>query len=727
VALVCAGLTLGAGAPAALGAVHDVTMGTSFATIQAAVNAANPGDTLVADAGTYAEQVTVGKSLVLDGPRAGVDARTRTGPEAVVDGTSIGGNTPFRVTANVIIQNGISGLILGSSSSTIRQNLIRNNNASGALTGNGIYTDQFAAGSALTGDTIDSNSFVNDQNAAVLLGSSDATKADWGFTISNNSFTGDGNGILALNLVDSTITGNSLANSLGSQVVLAEGTSNVTVSHNFIQNGSTNGVRVFNEGTGAPAATGVTLACNSITGNSTSGLSVDHNAYAGTLDAGYNWWGSSTGPTEGGNPGGTGQKVIDPDANVSFSHFLLDGTDSDPSTPGFQCEPAVSIADATGREATSVQFTVSLNTPSSSAVTVNYSTVDGTAHAGTDYQATSDSLTFAPGELTKTITVPTTQDNGSGEADETFDVNLSSPSGATLSRGTAVGTIQDVAAPSASIATPAAGATYALNQVVNSSFGCNEGTNGQGLASCVDQANHLSGTAIDTSKIGSHTLTVTGTSQSGRTGTASVSYTVAAAPTASVSSPANGRRYTLGRRVPASFSCSEGAFGPGLESCTGSAANGAPIDTTTPGTHKFAIRAISLDGQRPTRTVTYTVRLPTGITAVHPKRHQEGIFIVTVKLPGPGRVDVLSTAPKRDLATGAALLQPSKGQLVFARAHAIATGPRTLRITATPNAKGERLVAHHRHRVTLQMRITFTPKGGRRAYVIGHYTLHLPG
>jgi hypothetical protein len=88
---------------------------------------------------------------------------------------------------------------------------------------------------------------------------------------------------------------------------------------------------------------------------------------------------------------------------------------------------------------------------------------------------------------------------------------------------------------------------------------------------------------------------------------------------------------------------------------------------------------------------------------------------------------VLITAPKNDLATATALLEPAKGQFVFARAHAVATGQRKLRITVTPDAKGRRLVAHHRHRVTLRLRITYTPKGGRRAYIVGHYVEHLPG
>ena len=64
-----------------------------LATIQAAVTAANAGDQILADAGTYDETVTVDKSLVIQGAQNGVDARTRAtlpADESIVTGAGGG-------------------------------------------------------------------------------------------------------------------------------------------------------------------------------------------------------------------------------------------------------------------------------------------------------------------------------------------------------------------------------------------------------------------------------------------------------------------------------------------------------------------------------------------------------------------------------------------------------------------------------------------------------------
>ena len=78
-------------------------------------------------------------------------------------------------------------------------------------------------------------------------------------------------------------------------------------------------------------------------------------------------------------------------------------------------------------------FTVSLSGASSQTVTVNYAVAAGTATAGSDYVSSSGALSFAPGMLTRTITIPVTGDQ-LDELNETFFVNLSAPTHATIAR-----------------------------------------------------------------------------------------------------------------------------------------------------------------------------------------------------------------------------------------------------------------------------------------------------
>ncbi len=80
----------------------------------------------------------------------------------------------------------------------------------------------------------------------------------------------------------------------------------------------------------------------------------------------------------------------------------------------------------------------------SSAVSINFATSDGTATAGSDYTATSGTLNFAAGEVSKVISIPILNDNLFENANETFTLTLSSPTGAVLTApSTATITISD--------------------------------------------------------------------------------------------------------------------------------------------------------------------------------------------------------------------------------------------------------------------------------------------
>jgi subtilisin family serine protease len=106
--------------------------------------------------------------------------------------------------------------------------------------------------------------------------------------------------------------------------------------------------------------------------------------------------------------------------------------------------PTISIGDASVTEGNSgtktATFIATLSAASTSVVTVNFATANGTATAGSDYVASSGTLTFAPGETTKTINVTINGDT-TFEANETYFVNLSSPSNATLNDSQGSGTI----------------------------------------------------------------------------------------------------------------------------------------------------------------------------------------------------------------------------------------------------------------------------------------------
>ncbi|MEX2188054.1 MAG: Calx-beta domain-containing protein [Pirellulales bacterium] len=142
--------------------------------------------------------------------------------------------------------------------------------------------------------------------------------------------------------------------------------------------------------------------------------------------------------------------------NVTLADASAVGTitDDDDAPPA----PSLSIADMTLVEGDSgtadMVFTVTLaNPPATGDVTVDFATSDGTAEDGSDYTATSGTLTFAQGTSSLTISVPIHGDT-TVEADEAFTVMLSNATNATIGTTMATGTItnDDVAVATVSIA-----------------------------------------------------------------------------------------------------------------------------------------------------------------------------------------------------------------------------------------------------------------------------------
>jgi Ca2+-binding RTX toxin-like protein len=106
--------------------------------------------------------------------------------------------------------------------------------------------------------------------------------------------------------------------------------------------------------------------------------------------------------------------IIDNDALPTFSISSLQLAEGDSGTKN-------------------AQLNVQLSSASGQIVTVNYTTVNGSATSGSDYTTTSGTLTFAAGNTLSSIFIPILSDT-TIEGDETFTVTLSNPSaGATIS------------------------------------------------------------------------------------------------------------------------------------------------------------------------------------------------------------------------------------------------------------------------------------------------------
>lgn len=124
----------------------------------------------------------------------------------------------------------------------------------------------------------------------------------------------------------------------------------------------------------------------------------------------------------------------------SFGSILCDGSTGGPGGD----TPTLTIADATvAEDVGTVNVPVTLSPTASGTVTVQYTTVDGSAIAPGDYIAASGLLTFTAGESSKNISI-TIVNNSDVEFTESFTIELSSPTGgAVIGDGTGIVTITD--------------------------------------------------------------------------------------------------------------------------------------------------------------------------------------------------------------------------------------------------------------------------------------------
>jgi hypothetical protein len=222
------------------------------------------------------------------------------------------------------------------------------------------------------------------------------------------------------------------------------------------------------------------------TGNSDGAVSVNYATSNGTATAGSDYTAATS--TLSWNSGDTTDKTFtvpitddtsleaDETVNLTLSSpggSAVLGTQNTALLTITDNESVLTIADATAAiegsaaEPGTVTFALSLSPASNQSVTVDYTTTNGTALAGSDYTAKNGTITFAPGQTSQSVTISLIGD-AVNEATETFSLTLANASGATITDAQGVGTISDDdIAPSVSIgdASVTEGDTGSVNAV----------------------------------------------------------------------------------------------------------------------------------------------------------------------------------------------------------------------------------------------------------------------
>jgi hypothetical protein len=355
------------GAKAAVGGpVCDVP--TDYPTIQAAVN--DPGcSTINVASGTYNENVVIPRALTLNGAQAGVDARTRSGAESIINGGLLADIT---VTANNVTvdgftlngpaNSGLAAIVMqnGNTGETIQNNIINNpGRAASITTSNTIFRQNVVNNTATATDGFQTNTLpvsnltISDNNfsgANPAFYNADITviEGNSNVTVSGNSSNGDGTLVALFKTNGAQVAGNTVIGGGGSSAIYIGGSdSNVTVSGNQIS-AAGSAVRVANDfGVGPNSAvtiTGNTLQNNvngvrvtvgavtdtvvahqnNLVGNTAFGITND--ATTPILNGECNWWGAANGPGPVGP--GSGDRVS---INVDYTPWLV------APTPGGSC------------------------------------------------------------------------------------------------------------------------------------------------------------------------------------------------------------------------------------------------------------------------------------------------------------------------------------------------------------------------------------------------------
>lgn len=338
------------------GLVTNTTKGLTYCSIQAAVDAADPGNVINVSAAVFNEEVTVNKSLIINGANVGIAGNGTRVTESVVDGDN-GTRAGFVVLANNVTIDGFtirgaggvaygagvysspstSGLILqnniitdntigvypsSNGASLVKNNLFNANNRTGASGGAGIYVETTNA------LTVEGNEFKGHTINSAAVFAATAVNAHQNLIFTKNYIhdnNNDNSMVYLLGVTNGTISFNTIIQSGSTAVKVAGGNNNVIITNNLL-NGNATAIKIENE------LVGINVGTQAHENSLVSTKSID-NLDAAIVNASCNWYGSSLPPD-------VTAKISGP---VSYFPFTNAGTDSNGADVGFVPAPNTCI------------------------------------------------------------------------------------------------------------------------------------------------------------------------------------------------------------------------------------------------------------------------------------------------------------------------------------------------------------------------------------------------
>jgi hypothetical protein len=328
-------------APPVLADANIIHVPDDYDTIQEAIDAAMDNDTIIVAAGLYEEAIFIDKWLTLQGAQAGVDARTRSGAETIIepDNEEIGISILTAASRVVVIdgltvQNGAHAIATPEFGLMAANITVKNVRV--------LHPGDFGISLTFTINATVERCYVEDAKVAINAGAvlpapptvaifrdNEVVNSEFGITgylgdslIEGNlirDFANGGVGISA-QFLDTKIRSNTVSGYVDGAGLSFEKShhdrpvsENVTVKGNNFT-GNLHGIYVWPDQT---EVEGITVNFNNIVDNSWSGV---RNEVGQTLDATRNWWGDASGPDHWeSNPDGMGDVVR---GNVDFEPWL---------------------------------------------------------------------------------------------------------------------------------------------------------------------------------------------------------------------------------------------------------------------------------------------------------------------------------------------------------------------------------------------------------------------